>query len=97
MLDLTGYGRLAEFSKLTERMLAQSSKEAVADAARLLAAQLAHYQRKFGVLPTDGVLDLLGKQDLTEEEAGLVADGLETLAVALATVPDEDGPAATMQ
>jgi hypothetical protein len=97
MLDLTGYGRLNEFSKLTDRMLTQSSKETVADAARLLAAQLAHYQRKFGALPTDGVLDLLGKQDLTEEEAGLVADGLENLAVALATVPDDDGPAATVQ
>jgi hypothetical protein len=97
MLDLTGYGRLTEFSKLTERMLAQASKAGVADAARLLAAQLALYQRKFGTLPTDGVLDLLGKQDLTEQEAGLVADGLETLAVALATVPDDEGPAATVQ
>jgi len=97
MLDLTGYGRLTEFSKLTDRMLAQASKQAVADAARLLAAQLAQYQRQFGTLPTDGVLDLLGKRDLTEEEAGRVADGLETLAVALATVPDDDGSVATVQ
>ncbi|MGH8616764.1 MAG: hypothetical protein ACREUW_03670 [Burkholderiales bacterium] len=97
MLDLTGYGRLAEFTKLTDRMLAQSSKETVAEAARLLAAQLAHYQRKHGALPSDETIDLLAKQDLTEDEAGRVADGLENLAVALATVPDDDGPAATMQ
>ncbi len=97
MLDLTGYGRLTEFSRLTDRMLAQASREAVAQAARLLAAQLSHYQRKFGALPTDTVIELLARQDLTEEEAGLVADGLENLAVALATVPDDDGPGETVQ
>lgn len=97
MLDLTGYGRLAEFAKLTDRMIDQSSKALLAQAARLLAAQVAQYQRKFGGLPTAETLDLLGKQDLTEAEAALVADGLENLAVALATVPDDEGAPETVQ
>ncbi len=97
MLDMTGYGRLSEFVKLTDKMIAAASKDAIAQAARLLAAQVAHYERKFGALPTDEIMDLLERPDLTEEQAGRVADGLEQLAVALATVKDDGEPAATVQ
>src|SRR5258707_15862881 len=51
MLDLTGYGRLAELTKLTDRMISEASKGAIVDAARMLAVQVGHYQRKFGAFP----------------------------------------------
>ena len=95
MLDLTGYGRLAEFIKLTDKMINEASKDALAETARMLAIQVGHYQRKFGNLPFEEAMELLESQSLDEEQAGWVADGLEMLAVAIASVNEE--PPATMQ
>ena len=92
MLDLTGYGRLAELTKLTDRMTAEASKEAIVAAARLLALQVGQYQRKFGALPLEDAMELLETKPLGEEQAGWVADGLENLAVAVASVKDDERP-----
>ena len=92
MLDLTGYGRLAQLSKLTDRMIDDASKEAVVTAARLLAVHLGHYQRKFGALPLDETIDLIENTGLSEDRAGQVADGLEILAMALASIEDDQPP-----
>jgi len=92
MLDLTGYGRLAQLTKLTDRMMNDASKEALATAASILAIQIGHYQRKFGVTPFDEAIDLLEAEGLSEDQAGWVADGLENLAVVLSSVKDEEPP-----
>jgi hypothetical protein len=92
MLDLTGYGRLAELTKLTDRMTAEASKEAIIAAARLLALQVGQYQRKFGALPLEDAMELLETKSLGEAQAGWVADGLENLAVAVASVKDDERP-----
>jgi len=92
MLDLTGYGRLAELTKLVDRMTKEASREALVAAARLLAIQLGQYQRKFGALPLEDAIELLETEALSEDQAGYVADGLENLAVAIASVKDEDRP-----
>ena len=92
MLDLTGYGRLAELTKLTDRMTAEASKEAIIAAARLLALQVGQYQRKFGALPLEDAMELLETKSLGEAQAGWVADGLENLAEAVASVKDDERP-----
>ena len=92
MLDLTGYGRLAELTKLVDRMTKEASKEALVAVARLLAIQVGQYQKKFGPLPLEEAIELLETTSLSEEQAGSVADGLENLAVAIASVKDEDRP-----
>ena len=92
MLDLTGYGRLAELTKLVDRMIKEASKEALVAVARLLAIQVGQYQKKFGPLPLEEAIELLETTSLSEEPAGSVADGLENLAVAIASVKDEDRP-----
>ena len=96
MLDLTGYGRLAQLSTLTERMTSDASKEAVVTAARMLAIHLGHYQRKFGTIPLDETIELLQNKGLSEDQAGQIADGLEILAMALASVEDDE-PAPPVQ
>jgi hypothetical protein len=96
MLDLTGYGRLAEFIKLTDRMINDASKDAIVNAARMLAIQVGHYQRKFGTLPLEDAIELLETETLNEDQAGWVADGLENLAVAIASVKDDE-KASTVQ
>jgi hypothetical protein len=96
MLDLTGYGRLAKLTTLTERMINDASRDALIVAARLLALQVANYQRLHGALPMDGNIDLLESKGLTEAQADRVADGLEVLAMALATIRD-DAPDPSLQ
>lgn len=92
MLDLTGYGRLAQLATLTDRMINDASREALVTATRMLAVHLGHYQRQFGVIPLDATIDLLESAGLSEDQAGQVADGLELLAMALATVRDDEHP-----
>jgi hypothetical protein len=90
MLNLTAYGRLAELTKLTDRMTSEASKDAMVAAARMLAVQIGQYQRKFGPLPLEDAIELLETEALSEDQAGWVADGLENLAVAVASVKDDD-------
>jgi len=92
MLNLTAYGRLAELTRLVERMTQEASKEAIVAAARLLAIQIGQYQRKFGAVPLEDSIELLETESLGEDQAGQVADGLENLAVAIASVKDEEPP-----
>lgn len=90
MLDLTGYGRLAKLTTLTDRMINDASRDALVTATRLLALQLATYQRLHGTLPMDENIDLLESKGLTEVQADRVADGLEVLAMALASIKDDE-------
>jgi hypothetical protein len=86
----SGYERFTEFLKLTDRMIDDAPKSALAEAARMLAIQVGHYQRKFGALPFEEAIDLLEKETLNDDEASWIADGFEVLAVAIASVKDED-------
>lgn len=94
MADLTGYERLVVFSKLTDRMINDASKDTVAMAATVLAIQIGHYQRKYGVIPIDEAMDLLESEGLSEDESSWVADGLENLAVVLSSIKEDEPPPA---
>jgi hypothetical protein len=51
---------------------------------------VANFQRLHGTLPMDENIDLLESKGLTETQADRVADGLEVLAMALATIRDDE-------
>ena len=90
MSESKAFHRLSQFLRLTDKMVDDVSKSQIAEAARILALQIGHYQRKFGSLPLDETMNLLTAESLTEEEAGWVADGLELLAAVIAVTPDDD-------
>jgi hypothetical protein len=92
MTDSSGYERFTDLLKLTDKMISDAPKSAIAEAARMLAIQVGHYQRKFGVLSLDETIELLESETLDEEQAGWIADGLEVLAVAIASVKDDEAP-----
>ena len=92
MSDPKGYERLAELTKLVERMIDDASKQAVVEAARMLALQIGHYQRKFGMISLDETMALLESEELSVDQAEWMSDGLENLAVALSGIDDEDEP-----
>jgi hypothetical protein len=73
-------------------MISEASNGAIVDAARMLAVQVGHYQRKFGALPLEDAIEILETKALNEDQAAWVADGLENLAVAIASVKDDEQP-----
>lgn len=83
---------LRTYSRLADRLIELSTKEELADAARLLATNLAHYQETYGELPLENAEELVRAQTLDESTANLVTRGLETLVGVLGIVlrSDED-------
>jgi hypothetical protein len=64
--------------ELSEQMIADATKEELAEVARILGMQAAHYVRKFGELPIPDMTHLLA-DTADEESVGLLRDG--TIAV----------------
>lgn len=76
MTDLATFGR---YIKLADQLIETSSKEDIAECARLLALNVAHYQSKYGELPLDETLAMLGTNNPSSEQLQLMAEGMEVL------------------
>ncbi len=76
---------LAEFKhyyKRLDEMVADATKEDLAECARLLALNVAHYKSKYGELPLEEHQAMLEANDIDEEMAKLLASGvLEMMSV----------------
>ena len=73
---------LSEFQQsytLADRLIEDASKEQLAECARLLALNLAHYQGKFGQVPLEETLAIIDATELNDEQAVLLRDGMEVL------------------
>ena len=90
MEDLKGYARLARAVVLADEVIDESSKARVVEAARILAADLAHYQRTYGRRPVDRAALTVNFSRLTEDQAEWMSESLENLVVALVTVRDSE-------
>ncbi len=80
---------LAEFKDYYKRldgMIAESTKAELAECARLLALNIAHYKAKYGELPLEEHQAMLEADDIDEEMAKLLASGVLEMAVVLALV-----------
>ncbi len=80
---------LAEFKdyyKHLDEMIAESSKEGLAECARLLALNVAHYKSKYGELPLEEHQAMLDTQEIDEDLAKLLASGMLEMTMTLATV-----------
>lgn len=77
--------------QLSEEMIAGATKEDLAEAARILAMQAAHYARKFGELPIPDLAHLLSATTVDDESAGLLRDGTEAFVGVLAMVTGVGG------
>jgi hypothetical protein len=62
---------------LTDRLLAGASKKDLAEAARLLALNVGHYQLKFGALPPENFADMLRAQTINPVTAELLMTGMQ--------------------
>jgi hypothetical protein len=76
MADLSDF---QQYYRLADILIEQASKEQLAECARLLALNLAHYQGKFGEMPLDATLAALDATEPNDERAVMLRDGMEIL------------------
>jgi len=67
-------------------MIADATKDDLAEAARILAMQAAHYARKYGELQLPDLGHLLSATHVDDQNIGLLRDGTQALVGVLAMV-----------
>jgi hypothetical protein len=72
-------------------MIAGATKNDLAEVARILAMQSAHYARQYGELPIPDLAHLLTSASVNEDSVGLLRDGTEALVGFLAMVTGAGG------
>lgn len=77
---------LGEYFKVTDQLIDQASKESIAECARLLAFNVAHYQSIYGELPLDDTLAMISMDKPNNEQVELMIKGLEILVGVLGNV-----------
>jgi hypothetical protein len=75
--------------QLSDPMLARAEREDLRECARILAVQCAHYQSKFGNLPTSDALGVLSGETMNDEQAKRIGDGLEMVVGVLGMLEQE--------
>ena len=70
--------------ELSEQMIGDATKDDLAETARVLAIQVAHYARKFGELPVPDLNRLLTMMNLDDDGVALLRDGSQALVGVLA-------------
>lgn len=83
MADLSSF---QQYYKLADILIEQASKEQLAECARLLALNLAHYQGRFGEIPLEDTLTILDVTEPNDEQELLLRDGMEILVGLLGNV-----------
>jgi hypothetical protein len=74
------------FYELADRLIDGASKDDVAEATRLLALNVAHYQQKYGALPFENFAGMLRAEEIDAETAELLSAGMQNLVGALGQV-----------
>lgn len=72
--------------QLSEEMIADATKEDLAEVARILAMQAAHFARKYGELQLPDLAHLLSATTIDDGNVSLLRDGTEALVGVLAMV-----------
>lgn len=73
MADLTNF---KQYYKLADALIERANKEQLAQCARMLALNLAHYQGKFGEMPLEDTLAVLDATEPNDEQAKMLSDGM---------------------
>lgn len=74
MADLTEF---KQYYQLTDKLIAGATRGQLAECARLLALNLAHYQAKYGEMPLDESLAMINAAEPNEKQAVLLRDGMK--------------------
>ena len=83
---MTDLSMFAQYDKLADMLIAGATKDQLAECARLLALNLAHYQSKYGELPLDQTLAMLDAIEPNDAQAEMLANGMQNLVGVLGVV-----------
>lgn len=83
MVDLSEFH---QYYDLADKLIQGATKEDLAECARLLALNLAHYQGKYGLVPLEETLAIIDATEPNDEQAVLLRDGMEVLVGVLGNV-----------
>lgn len=83
MADLSLFN---QYNKLAMQLIEQATKDQLAECAELLAMNLAHYQAKYGEIPLEEMLATLKADVPNDEQAKMLADGMEIFVGVLGNV-----------
>jgi len=83
---MSALSTFAQYNKLADQIIEKVSKDDLAECARLLALNVAHYEAKYGELPLDETLAMIGMTMPNETQLQLMADGMEVLVGVLGNV-----------
>lgn len=83
MADLSGF---EQYYKLADMLIEQASKEQLAECARLLALNLAHYQGLYGEVSLGETLTTLHATEPNDDQAAMLEAGMENLVGVLGSV-----------
>ncbi len=83
---MTSLAEFKDYYKRLDGMIADSTKADLAECARLLALNVAHYKAKYGELPLEEHQAMLEADDIDEDLAKLLASGILEMTMVLATV-----------
>jgi hypothetical protein len=83
MSDLT---KLEQYMQLVDRLVRLAEKEELAECARLLAMNIAHYELIYGELPLQDRMTMTYSNELNDQQNELVTRGMETMAGILGSV-----------
>lgn len=75
-----------QYYALVDQLIARASKDDLAECARLLALNLAHYELRFGEQPLDETLAALSASEPNDAQAELLTRGMESLVGLLGNV-----------
>lgn len=83
---MTDLSTFAQYIKLADQLIEKVSKEDLAECARLLALNVAHYQNKYRELPLEEQLAMIGMTKPNDEQIQMLTDGMEILVGVLGNV-----------
>ncbi len=83
---MSDFATFKQYYNLADQLFEKSSKDDIAETARLLAMNLAHYQSRYGVLPLEETLVMIGMEKPNSEQIKLLTDAMAILVGVLGNV-----------
>jgi len=78
-LSMTNMYRFNQYLTLANQLASVATKDDLAECARLLAINVAHYQSVYGSLPLDETLEMAYSESPNHAQIDMMTNGLETM------------------
>lgn len=83
---MSDFATFKQYYNLADQLIEKSTKEDIAETARLLAMNLAHYRSRYGALPLEETLAMIGMAKPNDDQIQLLSDAMEILVGVLGNV-----------